>query len=96
MSKIRNLSCGESSVVSPTDILCLVWKKGWSLNQLAKDAGVSRAIVSLALRRPNPRGERVLIEFLGVPGHKLWPDRYAENGERLVRVGRKPQRGKAA
>ncbi len=82
--------------MSPTDILCLVWKKGWSLNQLAKDAGVSRAIESLALRRPNLRGERVLIEFLGVPGHKLWPDRYAQNGARLVRRGRAPRRGEAA
>jgi Ner family transcriptional regulator len=82
--------------VHPTDILCLVWKKGWSLNQLAKDAGVSRGLVSHALRRPNPTGERVIIKFLGVPGHKLWPDRYAENGERLVRTGPKPRRGKAA
>lgn len=79
--------------MSPTDILCLVWKKGWSLSQLAKDAGVSRGIVSHSLRKPNPTGEKVLINFLGIPGHELWPDRYLPTGERMVRMGRKPLRG---
>lgn len=82
--------------MTPTDILCLVWKKGWSLNQLAKDVGLNRRVVSDAMRRPNPAGEKALIDFLEIPGHELWPDRYLPTGERIVRVGRKPLRGEAA
>jgi len=79
--------------MDPTDIIAAIWKQGWSLSQIAADAGVERQYVSHALRRPNPRGEKVILEFLKLPGHKVWPDRYAKDGTRIVRPGGGPRRG---
>lgn len=76
-----------------TDILAAIWKQGWSLSQLAADAGVARQYLSHALRAPNPRGEKVILDFLKLPGHQVWPDRYAKDGARLVRPGGGPRRG---
>ena len=80
----------------PKDILALVWKRGWSLRQLALDAGVSAQCVSIALRRPSPKGEKILIDFLGMSGHELWPERYDARGNRIVANGPAPRRGAAA
>ncbi len=82
--------------MTPTDIICLVWQRGWSLNQLAKEAGVSRQNLSAALRQPCISGEMAILKFLREPGHKLWPDRYAPDGRRLVRRGSSARRGQAA
>lgn len=79
--------------MDPNDILALIKKRGWSLNQLALDAGVSKTLVSLSLRKPNPTGERIIIDFLQIGGHGLWPDRYAKNGTRIVPDLRGPRRG---
>lgn len=79
--------------MTPTDILSLIWKKGWSLRQIALDAGVSSALLSIALRKPNPKAEKIIIDFLGMSGHELWPDRYAPDGARIVPNLRRTRRG---
>ncbi len=81
--------------MDPNNIIMEVWKRGWSLAQLAADAGVSRQHVSHALRRPNPRGEAIILKFLGVSGNKVWPDRYDKAGNRIVHRGPSPRRGRA-
>lgn len=80
--------------MDPIDIVHLVQKRGWSLAQLAADNGVSRQFVAHALRHPNPRCEKIILDFLGMNGHALWPDRYAPNGKRIVHVGMRKRRGK--
>lgn len=74
------------------DILAQVWKKGLTLAMLAADAGVSRQVLSRALRQPCIGGEQAILAGLGVSGHKLWPDRYAPDGARLVRRGSRGRR----
>lgn len=82
--------------MDPLDVLYLIRKRGWSLAQIARDAGVSPQILSVALRKPCIGGEKAILDFLKVPGHEIWSDRYAKNGQRLVRRGRGPQRGRAS
>jgi Ner family transcriptional regulator len=81
----------------PTDIVSLIWKRGWSMRQLAMDAGVSGQLVSYALRRPNPTGEKIILDFLGMSGRDIWLDRYDKNGVRIVerkKNVRRPMRGR--
>jgi lambda repressor-like predicted transcriptional regulator len=54
--------------MDPIDVLYLVRKRGWSLAQIAKEAGVSRQILSVALRQPCIGGEKAILGFLKVPG----------------------------
>lgn len=82
--------------MDPVDVLYLIRKRGWSLAQIAKGAGVSPQMLSVALRQPLISGEKAILDFLNVPGHEIWPDRYAKDGRRLVRRGPGPQRGRAA
>lgn len=62
--------------------------QGRSLASLGRDLGLVRSSPQAALARPYPRMERLLAEAVGVPVHELFPDRYAPNGERLIRMGR--------
>lgn len=39
--------------------------------------------ISSTLSRPDPRGERIISDIIGVPAHVLWPDRYDAKGRRL-------------
>ena len=82
--------------MDPIDILFLIKKRGWSMAQIAKDAGLARATLSIALRQPCISGEKAILDFLKAPGHEIWPARYAKDGRRLVGRGPGPQRGRAA
>ena len=76
-----------------TEILAAIRDRGWSLAQLAGDANILPQYLSLALRAPNPQGEKVILDFLKKSGHEVWPDRYAKDGTRIVRRGGAPLRG---
>jgi len=82
--------------MDPVDVVYMVRKRGWSLAQIAKDAGLSRATLSAALRQPCLGGEKAILAFLKVSGHQIWPDRYTKDGRRVVKRGPGPSRGKAA
>lgn len=62
--------------------------RGQSLASLARRLGVTRTTPGYALSKPYPRMERAIAEAVEVPVHVLFPDRYAPNGERLIRMGR--------
>lgn len=62
--------------------------QGRSLASVGRDYGVSRGAPKHALNFPYPRMERALAEAVNVPVYVLFPDRYAPNGERLIRMGR--------
>ena len=64
-----------------------VWKKGFSLSQLARDNGMTPTAFSVALRRPVKRAEAVIAACIGISPQKIWPDRYDATGRRLVRKG---------
>ena len=62
--------------------------RGQSLASLARRLGLTRTTPSYALSKPYPKMERAIAEAVEVPVHVLFPDRYAPNGERLIRMGR--------
>ena len=62
--------------------------KGRSLASVGRDAGVNRGAVYQALRTPYPRMERAIAEAIGIPVQVLFPERYAPDGTRRIRMGR--------
>jgi Ner family transcriptional regulator len=63
--------------------------RGSSMARLADDNGVSRPALYFALKRPSLRCERIIASFLGVPPHKIWPDRYDAHGNPIRKGGRR-------
>lgn len=70
------------------DIVAAVKRGRTNLVQLALANGLSRSALHFALLKPSRQAEQVLIEFLGKPAHKVFPDRYDHTGNRTVRRGR--------
>lgn len=66
-----------------------IQRRGTTLPALAEKYGVpaSSLRVTLARERPVVAADLVISDFLNVPLHELWPDRYDAKGNRLVRVG---------
>ena len=58
------------------DIKAAIRKKGETMVSLAKKNDMPTANVRNALARPFPSGEKVISDFLEVPLHTLWPDRW--------------------
>lgn len=82
------------TVKPPTDwnrhtIRAAIHCEGFSLVELAKLYGVpaSSLRVTLARERPVVAADLVISDFLKIPLHVLWPKRYDDKGNRLVRVG---------
>lgn len=70
-------------------IRAAIQREGISLVELAKlyDVPASSLRVTLARDRPVVAADLVISDFLKIPLHILWPDRYDDKGNRLVRVG---------
>ncbi|AVF37191.1 helix-turn-helix domain-containing protein [Rahnella sikkimica] len=58
------------------DIIAALKKKGTSVAAVSRLAGLSSAILSNALVRKWPKGERLIAEALGVRPEVIWPSRY--------------------
>ncbi len=72
------------------DILAAVRKSDFRfLPAIGRRYGVSDVALRAAFRRPQLGAEKAIARALGIPLHILWPDRWSETGERLVRRGLK-------
>ncbi|MEY0416660.1 helix-turn-helix domain-containing protein [Providencia rettgeri] len=60
------------------DIIAAIKKKGSSLSQISRSAGLNSSTLNNALSRRWPKGERIIAEFLGVALSEIWPSRYNE------------------
>lgn len=58
------------------DIVAALKKRGLSVRQLSRDAGLGENTLANALRSPWPKGERIIAEAIGMTPQKLWPSRY--------------------
>jgi Ner family transcriptional regulator len=67
----------------PEDVKAEVRKKVGSLAALAREHGVSDSVVRAALIRPQPTGNKIIADCLGIPIHKIWPEWYTDDGKRL-------------
>lgn len=60
-----------------------VKRQGGSLTQISLEAGKSESACRVCLINPNlPAADKAISDFINVPVHELWPDRYFPNGER--------------
>lgn len=64
----------------PADVYALIRKKGGNLTKIAHANGLERSTTRIALRRPVYAGEQAIADYLGIPAHVIWPDRYDEEG----------------
>lgn len=60
------------------DIIAAIKKKGSSLSQISRQAGLNSSTLNNALSRRWPKGERIITEFLDIPASEIWPSRYNE------------------
>ncbi|BBU98926.1 helix-turn-helix domain-containing protein [Providencia hangzhouensis] len=60
------------------DIIAAIKKKGSSLSEISRSAGLNSSTLNNALSRRWPKGERIIAEFLGVAPSEIWPSRYNE------------------
>lgn len=77
------------------DIKAEIRKRGKTLKAVAEAYGVSASTVRNAVIHPSHSGEKVIADFLKVPLHELWPDRWDCNGVRKLST-RKRQFSQAA
>ncbi|MGG4663403.1 helix-turn-helix domain-containing protein [Providencia vermicola] len=60
----------------PADIIAAIKKKGSSLAELSRSAGLNSSTLNNALSRRWRKGERIIAEFLGMEPAEIWPSRY--------------------
>lgn len=68
--------------------------KGLSQSSLARNSGLSRSAISLALRQPSAQVERIIAKALGVKVEALFPERYADDGRRLHQTRPHPKQSR--
>lgn len=82
------------------EIKAAIGRKGQTLKGLGLAYGVNPTLIRMTLNRskPNTKADQAISDFLGVPLHVLWPERYDDRGHRLVKLSplRKPRLRKAA
>lgn len=57
--------------------------KGYTLEQVAKEAGISCTSVRDAFTKPSAAGEKAIAKLLNKPLHELWPERWTKDGKRI-------------
>ncbi len=72
----------------PADIKAALEKLGHTQTSLAQQHGYGRSFCANAFRQKSPNAERVIAEALGLKPWDIWPTRYDEDNQPIVR--RKP------
>lgn len=69
----------------PEDIKAAIRKAGSTLTALAKETGVPRTALSMALHaRISAPAEAAIANFIGKHPAEIWPSRYSQDGKRLT------------
>ncbi|MEQ1696988.1 MAG: helix-turn-helix domain-containing protein [Hyphomicrobiaceae bacterium] len=73
-------------------------RRGETLSNLAVRAGLHPSSVRTSLNRQRAivTADIAISEFIGVPLHTLWPDRYDDKGNRLTKIRTIAKRRRAA
>lgn len=66
-------------------IAAAIKRRGQTLTGLAVNAGLGPSACRSSLSTPFPAADKAISEFLDVPLHELWPDRYYPDGGRIDR-----------
>lgn len=59
------------------DIIAALKKRGLSVRQLSRDAGLGENTLANALRSPWPKGEKIIATAIGMKPEEVWPSRYS-------------------
>ncbi len=59
------------------DIVAAIHKQGTTVQELSVSAGLAKGSLANALRRPWPKGERIIAEAIGMAPQEIWPSRYS-------------------
>ncbi|ATA27133.1 transcriptional regulator [Brenneria goodwinii] len=70
----KNLSDGSDW--HRADVLSALKKRGTSLAQVSRSAGLNSRTLGNAFYRPYPKAEQLIAEALGVQPEEIWPSRY--------------------
>ena len=57
--------------------------KGYSLEDVAREAQIGETTVRQALSKPSASGEKAIAKVLGISLHELWPERWTKDGKRI-------------
>lgn len=70
------------------DIKAEFVRRNATLTSVAKRYGLSAASLHMTLQRKKAitRADQAISDFLDVPLHVLWPDRYDDKGNRIVKL----------
>ncbi|WP_347253623.1 helix-turn-helix transcriptional regulator [Leminorella grimontii] len=60
----------------PADIIAALKKRGTSLAEVSRNAGLASSTLANALNRRWPKGERLIADALGATPERIWPSRY--------------------
>lgn len=73
----------------PADIIAGLRKRGASLAEVSRRAGLASATLANAMTRSWPRGEKLIADALETSPEIIWPSRYFDaQGNRIVRLMR--------
>lgn len=70
------------------EIKAAIGRRGLTLKALAEKYDIDPSSIRVSLHRKTPctAADQVISDFLGVPLHVLWPERYDDKGHRLVKL----------
>lgn len=72
------------SDMHPEDIKAELRKRGYTLTEVARRAGVTKQTIAMSLRgRVSARAETAVAECLGRDARAIWPSRYRSDGARI-------------
>ncbi|MBO2589360.1 MULTISPECIES: helix-turn-helix domain-containing protein [Shewanella] len=74
--RVSQKSSNEGSDWHRADIVAALKKRGLSVRQLSRDAGLGENTLANALRSPWPKGERIIAKALDLQPDEIWPSRY--------------------
>lgn len=86
MSLRRKRSSKMKTGWHPEQIKAAIRMRGVTLSELALKNGLDESACRSALIRSQPKAEKVIAAYLGVPLHDLWPSRYDAEGLRIRHV----------
>lgn len=71
------------------DIKAEMRRRGLNCEALARAHGCPPSALRMAFLGPSKKGELIIAKALSMKPHEVWPDRWAKDGERLCKAGRK-------
>ncbi|MEX2941390.1 helix-turn-helix domain-containing protein [Serratia fonticola] len=66
------------------DIIAAIRKKGTTLSELSRQAGLHERTLYNVLERHWSKGEKIVSDCIGIPVEEIWPERY-ENQSKMER-----------